>query len=637
MTTAKSMTAKLAVGFVAVAMLFAFSAPVQAQSSIEAQIQALLAQIAALQGQLGGSSASAACPFTWTRDLSQGSTGEDVRKLQQFLNSDPETRVAVSGAGSVGQETTFYGPATAAAVSKFQVKYRAEVLTPGGLVNPTGYFGPASRAKANSLCSTGSPTTPTPGGPLQGGEGLLEDPNLLGDVEAVVDEGDTEQVLGVEFEAKDSDIRIERVDVKFTIASGGSIRLDRYVDTVDLYLNGTRIGRMSAGDSSRNNRTHTLRFTGLNGVVREGQTGELYVRVTAVDSIGDDEEDKNIEVEIPVFGIRAVDASGLSETYFDDSIDITNDFSVDAASEADLKIGEGDDNPAARVVEVDEDDTTSNIELLEFTMEPGNGDVVVDDLPVRLTAAGTGSPEVDHVLQSIALKRGSQTLQTRTIPASATSSSVVTFTNLNLNLDEDEEETFTIVATARALSADFLNGNSITAELDDTEPGWVVEDADGELIDVDGSAQGETVTFAGQGISVEFVSSSKSVTATHPTTGVQTGQFVIKFNVTAFGTSAYISNNATTAASSTLTNATTTARTITSNATVSGSGWRVNSGQTREFTLTVNGTGQNLASVLSLVWVDFGVANGDFDSGTAVELDQNVFKTDPQYLVGPTP
>jgi hypothetical protein len=143
--------------------VFAFATPAKADvvSDLQAQINALLSQISALQG----SSSSTSCAFTFTANLKLGSKGTEVMNLQKFLNKSSDTQVAASGAGSPGNETSTFGPATKAAVIKFQNKYAADILTPNGLSSGTGNWFASTRAKANALCSTGGSTggTTTPG------------------------------------------------------------------------------------------------------------------------------------------------------------------------------------------------------------------------------------------------------------------------------------------------------------------------------------------------------------------------------------------------------------------------------------------------------------------------------------------
>jgi peptidoglycan hydrolase-like protein with peptidoglycan-binding domain len=129
-------------------------APVFAQSTadLQAQIASLLAQIQALQAQLAAAQGgSVPATTSFTRDLTVGSTGSDVKALQQWLNANGYT-VAASGVGSSGNETTYFGTLTKNAVAKYQL---AKGITP-----PAGYFGPKTRASVGAVAVGAGTTAP---------------------------------------------------------------------------------------------------------------------------------------------------------------------------------------------------------------------------------------------------------------------------------------------------------------------------------------------------------------------------------------------------------------------------------------------------------------------------------------------
>jgi len=140
--------------------LVALVAPGVAQgvtiAELQAQINALLAQLQILQGQTTTGTVPAACAgVTFTRNLTTGATGSDVKCLQAVLNMSAATQVSATGAGSSGNETTYFGPKTLVAVRAYQ--------TANGIL-PANQVGPLTRQKLNAVLGGTVVVTP-PGQP----------------------------------------------------------------------------------------------------------------------------------------------------------------------------------------------------------------------------------------------------------------------------------------------------------------------------------------------------------------------------------------------------------------------------------------------------------------------------------------
>lgn len=632
--------AKKAAGFtLGFALIAGMGMPAHAQSTnaqIQAQIQALLAQIASLQAQLGtgGVLGTTTTKCTFTRDLTVGSQGADVTCLQTYLTSTGHYSFS-------GGATGYFGPVTQAAVARWQA---ANGITPAA-----GYFGPISRAKYAAVVVT--PTTPTTpdddddddndnGGALEGGEGFLNVEGNLRDVESTVEEDEEDvNVLGVELEAEDSDMMIERVDVEFALGAGGSNNLDDYISEVALMLDGEELDRQDVDEGDEDDDIYSFRFSGLDGIIREGDMGELYVVVSAVGNVDSDDTDVNITVDIEADGIRAVDAEGLSETYGTEGNIDAETFRVIEAVPGELTIRESDEDPNTSILVADADETSDEFTVFVFELENDDEeDVMVNDLTIDVattSASGSGAADIRDIIDTATLVVDGEEFD------GDINANTIVFEDMDLTVDEDDTVTVELMIELLGQSGNFAaTGEGLTFSIDDGDIDAEGVDT-GEDADIEGSATGASHTIGLTGISVMAEGDSVNSEAEE---GYAT--YTIEFSVTAEEDDAYIYNGA----ASTSVGATvgvvyditgtnwpggTESAVITSSADMSGNYWVVDEGDTETFTLTVT-LDPDASGTFALELEAIGFNNTAATADTTYNIDQNnqEFETNAVFIPG---
>ena len=120
---------------------------------LEQQITQLKTQLSQLQGETPG------WCYDFTISLKIGNEGKEIEALHMALEKEGFVILAEEKLNKQ------FGESTASAISGFQQKYLNEILTPWGLKYGTGFAGPTTRTKLNSLysCKTKEATTPLSG------------------------------------------------------------------------------------------------------------------------------------------------------------------------------------------------------------------------------------------------------------------------------------------------------------------------------------------------------------------------------------------------------------------------------------------------------------------------------------------
>lgn len=593
--TANNVASKLFVAMVAAAMLFTLATPAKAATAAElqAQIDALMAQIAALQGKTPAATTPAATACTFTKALTVGSQGADVKCLQDYLTPKYFT--------NAGGSTGYFGSVTAAAVAAWQ--------TANGVAPAAGYFGPVSQAKYAALMAA-TPATPgtddsstggnTSTGDLKG-EASLDDVTIDSASDDTIDEGQQDAELGVAtLSFVDGDAKVTRLDVRL----GGADKAWDVYEEVALMVDGKEIGRMDASSKSdyisTSGNAGTLRFTGLNLVAKEDKDVEVSIVATvagSVDTLG--------TYTVALDSLRFVDATDVTST--DDSTgelgDTVNITIGNKGGDDELIVKTSSDDPNSTTFELKDDAKSdwTNVFTFDLDTKDSTNDIELTTVYVTVDVSST---TFDGLVDDVELVIDGKTIDKLADANGGTPGNYTdgATTVLAFNVDGD----VVINAGDRVAAELKLKFKSLPLNLEGTTVDAKVTGANADAIEaiggddlttsqLSGSATGDVHTLRTMGIIGEAGSMSSAVTA-GVSGGHDTVNYTMKVDVTAFNQDVYIAKGSGTSVRYSLTDSSGTSLATTSNTAVDsftstandvGTYFYVPGGSTETFTIVV--------------------------------------------------
>lgn len=473
-----------------------------------------------------------------TTTLRVGSKGEAVKTLQTLVGATP-----VDGS---------FGPMTKVKVMAWQAS--------NGLT-ADGVFGPMSMAKANAgttvgtfpagctstmgfssttgaKCDGSTTTGGTVAGPLVGGAGDIVVTETTTDVVDDIIEGDNDQkVLGFKVEAQDSDVKVSNIKLTFFNDGTGSYRLNRYVDSVSVWMGGTKVATIDSADFTKDGYDYTKSIALTDAIVREGSSKKatFYVTVDAVSNI--DSADLGALWDITADNFRFQDATGviMTSTEFADTLSMSVN-TMALSGDVKLVVSKASSNPLAQTVKVSDTSSTSDVLMLAFNLKDTGSDMTFDALNVNVDGTLSAATLAD-MLGELTLMQGSTELAS--ISDFSGGDGIYTFDlDDTYTLDADTTTTFKVVAKINDVD-NFDENDSLTVSFDSI----AAEDSNGDVVSDTGSAAGTDQTFVLNAPSLSLV--SKSFALSQSIDGVAAGQedvFLAKFvvNVTAGDEDVYL-------------------------------------------------------------------------------------------------
>ncbi len=469
-------------------------------AELQAQINALMAQLASLQGS------SATAGTTYTMNLTVGSTGSEVVALQQMLVAQGHLVMPA------GVAYGYFGSLTKAAVAKWQAA--------NGVSPALGYFGPISRAKANaSGGATGTvPGTTVGGGVVVGGgittpgaEGTItvsKNPNPASGTKMY--EGDLKRsVLGIKIEAKGSDMKIERVKIDMDHVTGTTVADQNFYNKIasKIYvLDGSTVLASSDLNSStvvKDGSDYYITLAGFSFIVAKDATKVLDIAVDGKSTWDSDYNTETWSLGVPVDGVRSLSGAGINQ--YGPSTAFSNSFTTedDVADSATLTASTPSNTPQDQekiCTSSSTEDECDKLELLKVNLKAEKDDVLLTDVVVNIskTDAGTASTSAAYLYDGSTLVGSATTMN-------FSGQSSVTFADIDYKILKDTTKTLSFQVD---VIDNITNPSVWTAST--TAANLTAENMRGTAITESGNGLGESITTRKAG--PEFTLKSKSIT-----------------------------------------------------------------------------------------------------------------------------
>ncbi|MCX8015752.1 MAG: peptidoglycan-binding protein [Patescibacteria group bacterium] len=535
---------------------------------LQAQINALLQQIAQLQAQLAaqGGSTATGC---FTKTLQKGMSDPEVTTLQQVLKTD-------SSIYPEGLVTGYFGSLTEAAVKKFQAKYGLDQV---------GIVGPATRAKLNSLyCGTAQQTTTTaptttPTTAAYGNLSINKVP--VANPAYTYYAGGTYELFAGEFKATGSDITVRKIGIDITTSSN-MLPWQKF-STISLWEGSTKLAELVVNQANLIENVfasnYTLNVAGLNWVIPNGQKKTLTVKATLLPTLTTSALAASFTVAMNSSTVYT-DTAGVVYT----TLDVTSKNlsatigTVGEADRANLIVSLATDNPVKSNVIASTSNTTA-VTLLKFTVK--NDSNVSATLNRATTTVVVQNTTTTSYVTAVELWDGSTRVQTAA-PTWTTTNGAVSWENFTLPIAANTTKTLivkAIIASIPTTDTTFVAGSYVKAS-----NVWL------QGLDANSNIVGSTYTLAGneQYVFVKapvFALGTTSFTAAGSADHPQSiGNAKITLGITAYNNDIYIdktsANTYGTLVAGTTSASTAYNFTCTTNATEEGNYYRISAGST---------------------------------------------------------